>query len=138
MFHQLQTDIRDTRQLVASHIVVDGDVERVAIAQVQFLDFSRNRSRRDTHPADRLSLLVEDMNLDRIRIDVTRWVSLVTDYQTKVAIGKTMVDTKAQIDIHVTSLLARNGKTDGVISSPPIVIDRFKMVIDARITTTGQ
>lgn len=138
MFHQLQTDIRDTRQLVASHIVVDGDVERVAIAQVQFLDSSRNRSRRDTHPADRLSLLVEDMDLDRIRIDVTRRVSLVTDYQTKVAIGKTMVDAKAQIDIHVTSLLARNGKADGVISSPPIVIDRFKMVIDARITTTGQ
>ena len=62
MFHQLQTDIRDTRQLVASHIVVDGDVERVAITQIQFLDFSRNRSRCDTHPADRLSLLVEDMN----------------------------------------------------------------------------
>lgn len=138
MFNQLQTDIRDTRQLVASHIVVDGDVERVAIMQVQFLDFSRNRSRRDTHPADRLSLLVEDMDLDRIRIDVTRRVSLVTDYQTKVAIGKTMVDTKAQIDIHVTTLLARNGKTDGVISSPPVVVDRFKMVIDARITTTGQ
>lgn len=138
MFHQLQTDIRDTRQLVASHIVVDGDVERVAIAQVQFLDFSRNRSRRDTHPADRLSLLVEDMDLDRIRIDVTRRVSLVTDYQTKVAIGKTMVDAKAQIDIHVTSPLARNGKADGVISSPPVVIDWFKMVIDARITTTGQ
>ena len=99
MFHQLQTDIRDTRQLVASHIVVDGDVERVAITQIQFLDFSRNRSRCDTHPADRLSLLVEDMNLNSIRIDVTRRVSLVTDYQTKVAIGKTMVDTKAQIDI---------------------------------------
>lgn len=138
MFNQLQTDIRDTRQLVASHIVVDGDVERVAIMQVQFLDFSRNRSRRDTHPADRLSLLVEDMDLDRIRIDVTRRVSLVTDYQTKVAIGKTMVDAKAQIDIHVTTLLARNGKTDGVISSPPVVVDRFKMVIDARITATGQ
>lgn len=138
MFHQLQTDIRDTRQLVASHIVVDGDVERVAITQIQFLDFSRNRSRRDTHPADRLSLLIEDMNLDRIRIDVTRWVCLVTDYQTKVAIGKTMVDAKVQIDIHVTTLLARNGKADGVISSPPVVVDRFKMVIDARITTTGQ
>lgn len=138
MFHQLQTDIRDTRQLVASHIVVDGDVERVAITQVQFLDFSRNRSRRDPHPADRLSLLVEDMNLDRIRIDVTRRVSLVTDYQTKVAIGKTMVDTKAQIDIHVTTLLARNGKTDGVISSPPVVVDWFEMVIDTCITTTGQ
>lgn len=138
MFHQLQTDIRDTRQLVASHIVVDGDVERVAITQIQFLDFSRNRSRRDTHPADRLSLLIEDMNLDRIRIDVTRWVCLVTDYQTKVAIGETMVDTKAQIDIHVTTLLARNGKADGVISSPPVVVDRFKMVIDARITATGQ
>lgn len=138
MFHQLQTDIRDTRQLVASHIVVDGDVERVAIMQVQSLDFSRNRSRRDTHPADRLSLLVEDMNLDRIRIDVSRRVSLVTDYQTKVAIGKTMVDAKAQIDIHVTTLLARNGKADGVISSPPVVVDRFKMVIDARITATGQ
>lgn len=138
MFHQLQTDIRDTRQLVASHIMVDGDVERVAITQVQFLDFSRNRSRRDPHPADRLSLLVEDMDLDRIRIDVTRRVSLVTDYQTKVAIGKTMVDAKAQIDIHVTTLLARNGKTDGVISSPPVVVDRFKMVIDARITATGQ
>lgn len=138
MFHQLQTDIRDTRQLVASHIVVDGDVERVAITQVQFLDFSRNRSRRDPHPADRLSLLIEDMNLDRIRIDVTRWVCLVTDYQTKVAIGKTMVDAKVQIDIHVTTLLARNGKADGVISSPPVVVDRFKMVIDARITTTGQ
>lgn len=138
MFHQLQTDIRDTRQLVASHIVVDGDVERVAITQVQFLDFSRNRSRRDTHPSDRLSLLVEDMNLDRIRIDVTRRVSLVTDYQTKIAIGKTMVNAKVQIDIHVTTLLARNGKTDGVISSPPVVIDWFKMVIDARITTTGQ
>ena len=41
MFHQLQTDIRDTRQLVASHIVVDGDVERVTITQIQFLDFSR-------------------------------------------------------------------------------------------------
>lgn len=138
MFHQLQTDIRDTRQLVASHIVVDGNVERVAIMQVQFLDFCRNRSRRDTHPADRLSLLVEDMNLDRIRIDVSRRVSLVTDYQTKVAIGKTMVDAKVQIDIHVTTLLARNGKADGVISSPPVVVDRFKMVIDARITTTGQ
>ena len=136
MFHQLQTDIRDTRQLVASHIVVDGDVERVAITQIQFLDFSRNRSRCDT--ADRLSLLVEDMNLDRIRIDVTRRVSLVTDYQTKVAIGKAVVDTKAQIDIHVTTLLARNGKADGVISSPPVVIDWLKMVIDARITTTGQ
>lgn len=138
MFHQLQTDIRDTRQLVASHIVVDGDIERVAITQIQFLDFSRNRSRRDTHPAGRLSLLVEDMDLDRIRIDVTRWVSLVTDYQTKVAIGKTMVDAKVQIDIHVTTLLARNGKADGVISPPPVVIDWFKMVIDARITTTGQ
>ena len=130
MFHQLQTDIRDTRQLVASHIVVDGDVERVTITQIQFLDFS--------HPADRLSLLVEDMNLDRIRLDVTRRVSLVTDYQTKVAIGETMVDTKAQIDIHLTTLLARNGKADGVISSPPVVIDWLKMVIDARITTTGQ
>ena len=138
MFHLLQTDIRNTRQLVASHIVVDGDVERVAITQIQFLDFSRNRSRRDPHPADRLSLLAEDMNLDRIRINITRWVSLVTDYQTKVAIGKTMVDAKAQIDIHVTTLLARNGKADGVISSPPVVIDWFKMVIDARITTTGQ
>lgn len=138
MFHQLQTDIRDTRQLVASHIVVDGDVERVTITQIQFLDFSRNRSRCDTHPADRLSLLVEDMNLNSIWIDVTRRVSLVTDYQTKVAIGKTMVDAKAQIDIHVTTLLARNGKADGVISSPPVVIDWLKMVIDARITTTGQ
>lgn len=138
MFHQLQTDVQNTRQLVASHIVVDGDVERVAIAQIQFFDFSRNRSRRDPHPADRQSLLVEDMNLNSIRIDVTRRVSLVTDYQTKVAIGKTIVDTKVQIDIHVTTLLARNGKADGVISSPPVVIDWFKMVINARITTTGQ
>jgi len=49
-----------------------------------------------------------------------------------------MVDTKAQIDIHLTTFLARNGKADGVISSPPVVIDWLKMVIDARITTTGQ
>ena len=49
-----------------------------------------------------------------------------------------MVDAKAQIDIHLTTLLARNGKADSVISSPPVVIDWLKMVIDARLTTTGQ